>query len=133
MNTDLGVQSLPLLRQYFSGKFTPSASGTATSSFAGSGDTSRTGTLTASISAKVIEVLPNSNMIIESRKEVIVNHEKEILVIRGIIRPEDISTGNTIASAFVADAQIYLVGDGVLDDKQYQGWLVRFLDKIWPF
>jgi flagellar L-ring protein precursor FlgH len=133
MNTDFGVQSLPMLKQYFSGKFTPSASGSATSAFAGSGDTSRQGTLTASISAKVLEVLPNSNMIIESRKEVIVNNEKEIVVIRGIIRPDDISPNNTISSAFVADAQIYLVGDGVLDDKQSQGWLVRFLDKIWPF
>jgi flagellar L-ring protein precursor FlgH len=133
MNTDLGVQTLPLLKQYFSGKFTPSVSGSATSAFAGAGDTSRTGTLTASISAKVLEVLPNSNMVIESRKEVVVNNEKEIVVIRGIIRPDDITTNNTISSAFVADAQIYLVGDGVLDDKQSQGWLVRFLDKVWPF
>ena len=132
-NTDMGIQNLPLLKQYFSGRFVPSASGTSTSAFAGSGDTSRSGTLSATISAKVIEVLPNSNMVIESRKEVVVNHEKEIVVLRGIIRPDDITTGNTISSAYVADAQIYLVGDGVLDDKQYQGWLVRFLDKVWPF
>jgi flagellar L-ring protein FlgH len=132
-NTDMGIQSLPLIKQYFSGKFTPSASGTATSNFGGTGDTSRAGTLTASITAKIVEVLPNSNMVIESRKEVVVNNEKEIVVLRGIIRPDDISTNNTISSAFIADAQIYLVGDGVLDDKQSQGWMVRFLDKVWPF
>jgi flagellar L-ring protein precursor FlgH len=104
-----------------------------TSAFAGKGDTSRQGTLTATITAKVVEVLPNSSMVVESRKEVIVNNEKEIVVLRGIVRPDDISTNNTISSAFVADAQIYLVGDGVLDDKQSQGWLVRALDKVWPF
>jgi flagellar L-ring protein precursor FlgH len=81
----------------------------------------------------VIEVLPNSNLVIESRKEVVVNNDKEIMVLRGVIRPEDISTNNTIYSYQVADAQIYLVGDGVLDDKQSQGWLTRLLDKAWPF
>ena len=77
--------------------------------------------------------MPNSNMVVESRKEVIVNNEKQIVVLRGIVRPDDISTTNTIISAYVADAQIYLVGDGVLADKQSQGWLVRALDSVWPF
>jgi len=54
-------------------------------------------------------------------------------VLRGIIRPDDISQSNTILSQYVADAQIYLVGEGTLGDKQSQGWLVRLLDKIWPF
>jgi flagellar L-ring protein precursor FlgH len=72
-------------------------------------------------------------MVIESRKEVIVNNDKQIIVIRGIVRPDDISTANTVISANVGDAQIYLVGDGVLDDKQSQGWLVRALDSVWPF
>jgi flagellar L-ring protein precursor FlgH len=133
-NTDFGIQNLPLIKKMYPGlKFTPSASGSSTSSFAGKGDTARTGKLTATITAKVVEVLPNSNMVIESRKEVIVNNEKEIVVLRGIVRPDDISTNNTILSQYVGDAQIYLVGDGVLDDKQSQGWLVRILDKVWPF
>ena len=77
--------------------------------------------------------MPNSNMVVESRKEVVVNNEKQIVVLRGIVRPDDISTTNTIISTYVADAQIYLVGDGVLADKQSQGWLVRALDSVWPF
>ncbi|MCL4492051.1 MAG: flagellar basal body L-ring protein FlgH [Nitrospirae bacterium] len=107
--------------------------GSGTSKFKGNGDTTREGKLTATITAKVMEVLPNSNLVIESRKEVIVNNEKEIIVLRGIVRPDDILPNNTILSQNVADAQIYLVGDGVLDDKQSQGWLVRLLDKVWPF
>ena len=107
--------------------------GNGTNAFKGTADTSRQGTLTATIAAKVVEVLPNNNLVIESRKEVVVNNDKEIVVLRGIVRPDDITPNNTVASQNVADAQIYLVGDGVLDDKQSQGWLVRLMDKVWPF
>ncbi len=135
MNTDFNIHKLPIINGLYRGTniFSPSAQGSAESKFKGQGDTARTGKITGTITAKVVEVLPNGNLVIESRKEVIVNNEKEILVLRGIIRPDDISPGNTIPSQYVADAQIYLVGEGTLGDKQSQGWLVRFLDKIWPF
>ncbi len=113
--------------------FAPSVRGSANSKFAGSGDTSRTGRLTATITAKVMEVLPNGNLVIESRKEILANNEKEILVFRGIVNPDNITASNTVQSQYVADAQIYLVGDGVLSDKQSQGWFTRFIDSIWPF
>src|SRR5271157_4277276 len=73
-------------------------SGTGTSTFKGEGDTARTGTFTAVISAKVVEELSNGNLVIESRKETVINNDKEIIALRGIIRPEDISTNNTILS-----------------------------------
>ena len=107
--------------------------GSGTTSFKGEGDTARTGTFTATIAAKVVEVLPNGNLVLESRKETVINNDKEIIVVRGIIRPDDISSTNTISSQLVADAKIYLVGDGELDTKQTQGWLLNVLDKIWPF
>ncbi len=103
------------------------------SAFAGEGDTATATIFTDTISAKVKEVLPNHNLVIESRKETIINNDKQIIVLRGIIRPEDISATNTVNSAQVADAQIYLVGKGVVDDKQSQGWMVRLLDQVWPF
>ncbi|MGO9016491.1 MAG: flagellar basal body L-ring protein FlgH [Dissulfurispiraceae bacterium] len=115
------------------GNFQSGIQANSNSGFAGEGDTASTTTFTDTISAKVVEVLPNGNLVLESRKERIINNDKEIIVIRGIIRPEDISPTNTISSAQVADAKIYLVGDGVLADKQSQGWLVKALDQIWPF
>ncbi|HMK42647.1 MAG TPA: flagellar basal body L-ring protein FlgH [Dissulfurispiraceae bacterium] len=132
---DFGLQKFPLIKdQYSAGKlFAPHAKGSSSSAYKGSGDTARQGTLTATITAKVIEVLPNGNLVLESRKEIILNNEKEIIVLRGIVRPDDISTNNTVLSQYVADAQIYMVGDGVINDKQSPGWLVRFLDSIWPF
>ncbi|MBZ0155166.1 MAG: flagellar basal body L-ring protein FlgH [Alphaproteobacteria bacterium] len=122
------VDNVPVLNDLSKG-----VNGQGKSDFNGSGDTSREGTLSATITAKVVEVLPNNNLVIESRKEVVVNNEKEIIVLRGIVRPHDISANNAVYSQYVADAQIYLVGDGVLDDKQAQGWLVRLMDKVWPF
>ncbi|MEN2986419.1 MAG: flagellar basal body L-ring protein FlgH [Thermodesulfovibrionaceae bacterium] len=135
MNTDFNIHNLPILKGFYkSGNiFTPNVKGSAKSDFKGDGDTERTGKIIGTITAKVVEVLPNGNLVIESRKEIIVNNEKEILVLRGIIRPDDINPNNTVLSQYVADAQIYLVGEGAIGDKQSQGWLVRFLDKIWPF
>lgn len=123
--------SLEIARKYM--HFTPSVKGSAKSNFSGKGDTTREGKLTATITAKVVEVLPNGNLIIESRKEILANNEKEILVFRGIVNPDNISSNNTIQSQYVADAQIYLVGDGVLSDKQSQGWFTRLIDSVWPF
>lgn len=135
MNKDFNIQNLPIINGFYKAGniFSPAVKGSAKSDFKGDGDTARTGRITGTITAKVVEVLPNGNLVIESRKEIFVNNEKEILVLRGIIRPDDISQNNTVLSQYVADAQIYLVGEGTLGDKQSQGWLVRFLDKIWPF
>lgn len=135
MNTDFNIHNLPLIKGFYKAGnvFSPSVKGSAQSDFKGDGDTARTGKITGTITAKVVEVLPNGNLVIESRKEIFVNNEKEILVLRGIIRPDDISQSNTILSQYVADAQIFLVGEGTIGDKQSQGWLVRILDKIWPF
>jgi flagellar L-ring protein precursor FlgH len=101
--------------------------------FKGTGTTNRTGTIVGTITARVVEVMPNGTLSVESRKDITINHEKQVLILRGAVRPEDISITNTVASNKVADAEIYLVGDGVLQEKQKPGWLVRILDRAWPF
>jgi len=113
--------------------FSPSIGSTFTNDFEGTGETTREGSLKGTITARVVEVLPNGNLVIESRKEVTLNYEKQVLVLKGIIRPDDISTNNTIYSTKVADARIFLVGDGVIDSKQVSGWLGSIVDRIWPF
>ncbi|MBE0569712.1 MAG: flagellar basal body L-ring protein FlgH [Deltaproteobacteria bacterium] len=113
--------------------FSPSVSGSMTNDFQGTGTTNRTGSIVGTITARVVEVMPNGTLSVESRKDITINNEKQTLVLRGSVRPEDISVANTIPSTKVADADIYLVGDGVLQDKQRPGWLVRILDGVWPF
>lgn len=105
----------------------------ASSSFDGSGSTSRKETLTATISAKVIDVLPNGNLKIEGRRNVKVNYEDQIVTVKGTIRQRDITAENTISSSYVADAQISYSGEGIITDRQKPGWMMNVLDKLWPF
>lgn len=101
--------------------------------FKGNGATTRAGKLIGTITAKVVEVMPNGNLALESRKEITINNEKQILILRGMVRPDDVGVDNTVLSSRVSDAEVYFVGDGIVQNKQRPGWLVQFLDVIWPF
>jgi flagellar L-ring protein precursor FlgH len=119
----------------FSGGTEPSIyiEGSSKSSLAGKGATSRDGTLKARITARVIEVLDNRNLVIEGRRQLMVNAEDQYIVITGIIRPEDITSNNMISSQYIADARIVYTGNGVINDKMRPGWLTRMIDRTWPF
>lgn len=101
--------------------------------FEGKGETTRSSQLNAYITAQVIQVLPNGNLVIQGSREVRVNNENQYINIRGIVRPEDISANNIVLSTFIAEARIELTGQGVIADKQRAGWFTRILDWIWPF
>lgn len=103
------------------------------STYAGSGSTSRQESLNATISAKVIDVLPNGNLQIEGRRNVKVNNEDQIIVVEGTVRPSDINAANVVNSGFVADARITYSGKGIISDRQSPGWLMNIIDKVWPF
>jgi flagellar L-ring protein FlgH len=103
------------------------------SSFAGTGETTRTGSVTATIAARVVEVLPTGNLAVEGKREIYVNNEKKEILLQGIVRPRDIAADNSIYSTQVADAKILLTGIGVVGEKQRPGWLTRIFDGIWPF
>jgi len=108
-------------------------SGTSNSSLKGAGDTSRSSTLSASISARVLKVLDNGNLLIEGKRQLTVNAEDQYIIISGIVRPEDVTAENTVASQYIADARILYTGDGVINDKMRPGWLTRVADWAWPF
>ena len=110
-----------------------SVSGSMTSDFKGDGTTSRSGDLTAFITCRVTEVLPNGNLRIVGTREILVNHENQVIVLSGVIRPRDINDQNIIASRFIADAKIAYSGSGIIDDRQRPGWLANILDIVWPF
>jgi len=107
--------------------------GTHSNSLKGTGDTSRNTSLTATISARVIRVMDNGNLLIEGRRMVTINAEDQFLVISGIVRQQDVTTDNTVASQYIADARILYTGDGVINDKMRPGWLTRVVDWVWPF
>lgn len=103
------------------------------SKYNGSGSTSRKENLSATITAKVLDVLPNGNLLIEGKRNVRVNNEDQVIVLEGMVRPRDINQDNIVSSSMVADARISYTGNGVISDRQSPGWLMNLLDKIWPF
>ncbi len=101
--------------------------------FDGKGETTRSSYMSAYITARVIHVLPNGNLIIQGSRQVQVNNENQFIYIQGIIRPEDISSSNIILSTYIAEARIELNGQGPISDKQNPGWLAKIVDWVWPF
>lgn len=101
--------------------------------FSGEGETTRAGSLSATITACVVDVLPNGNLVIEGKREIYVNKEKKEITLKGIVRPKDIAADNSILSTQIADAVIVYTGAGVVAEKVRPGWAARILDLIWPF
>ncbi|MDI6731488.1 MAG: flagellar basal body L-ring protein FlgH [Candidatus Margulisbacteria bacterium] len=99
--------------------------------FTGSGQTTRTSSVTARISAWVTDVLPNGNVSIMGKHKVTVNDEIQEITITGIVRPKDISGANTIYSYQVANAELLVKGTGTVAEGEEPGWLTRFFN--WLF
>ncbi|HKP94673.1 MAG TPA: flagellar basal body L-ring protein FlgH [Fibrobacteria bacterium] len=98
--------------------------------YQGKGETSRAGEVKATLSARIVAVYDNGNLLIEGNKEVEVNSEKEILRVSGIVRPEDISPDNTVLSEKIADARIQYTGQGDNHQAARPGLLARFINWI---
>ena len=92
------------------------------------GNIDRTQRVTGQIPARVVKVLDNGNMVLEGRRSVVVNNETQVITLSGVIRPEDVTSTNTVLSSQVADAEIQMEGRGVLAEAQRPGILFRFLD-----
>ena len=110
-----------------------SLGGSLSNKLQGEGKTKRDSNLSAKITARVTNVLGNGNLLLEGRRQLSVNAEDQYIIITGIVRPEDITSENTVSSQFIADARIVYGGRGVVNDKQRPGWATRILDWVWPF
>jgi flagellar L-ring protein precursor FlgH len=107
--------------------------GSSSSSHSGQGTTTRNGTLSATLTCQVQEVLPNGNLRIRGTKEVRVNRETQYLTLEGVVRPRDILLDNTVRSNVIADARVEYTGAGVIASQQGQGWGTAVLNSVWPF
>jgi len=100
----------------------------------GQGATSRTSTITATLSARVTHVLPNGYLVVEGTKDVLVNSEHQLVTVRGVIRPADLTSGNIITSNQIAQMEIKIDGKGVVNDAiRRPFFLWRLLLGILPF
>ncbi|PID77954.1 MAG: flagellin biosynthesis protein FlgH [Deltaproteobacteria bacterium] len=101
--------------------------------FDGSGTSDRNTNLKGSVGARVINVLPNGDLVVSGNKNVKINNETQIMRVSGIVRPQDVGSDNRVSSTYLSNAQVEIYGKGVISDKQKPGWLARILDKIWFF
>jgi len=100
----------------------------------GQGETSRGAVLTANLSARVAHVLPNGYLVIEGTKRVQVSSENQVVTVRGVIRPADLDTTNTILSSRIAQMEVLVNGKGVVNDSIHRpNFLYRLLLGILPF
>jgi flagellar L-ring protein precursor FlgH len=99
----------------------------------GQGKTERQSVFTTFLTTRVIQILPNNNLVIQGQRQMKINNETEVVTLSGIVRPEDLDRGNTVPSTRVAEARMEISGFGVISDKQRQGWLTRIIDHIWPW
>ncbi len=107
--------------------------GTVGNTSKGTGATNRQSSFNTYMTTRVIQILPNNNLVIQGSRQMRINNETEIVTLSGIVRPEDLDNNNTVTSTKVAEARMEVTGLGVIADKQRQGWLTRIIDHIWPW
>jgi flagellar L-ring protein FlgH len=103
-------------------------------SLAGEGTTSRGNSLRTTLAAQVSRVLPNGALLIQGSKQVTINSENQLVSLRGIIRPVDITTGNAVRTERIALLEVKVNGKGVVNDAvRRPNFLYRLLLGILPF
>jgi flagellar L-ring protein precursor FlgH len=100
----------------------------------GSGTTSRTTTLSTTLTARITHVLPNGGLVVEANKDILVNSERQTITVRGVVRPADIDTTNSVSSTRLAQLEVHIDGKGVVGDAIKRPFILyRLLLGILPF
>jgi flagellar L-ring protein precursor FlgH len=110
------------------------ASANSATSLNGSGTTLRQTTLTTTITARVTDVLPNGYLVVEGSKTLAVNSETQVITLRGVVRPADLTNANIVQSGNVAQMELKINGKGVVNDViRRPNILYRILLGLLPF
>ena len=124
------ITALPLVNPNSFGR--ASVGGSSNNKFAGKGSTENTNDFAGTITATVIEVLPNGHLRVAGEKQIGVNHNVDVLRFSGQVDPRMIQPGNSVASAQIANVRIEHRGRGAQADAQGMGWLSRFFLNVLP-
>jgi flagellar L-ring protein FlgH len=103
------------------------------SNFDGGGSIDNSEKIVARVAVQVTDVLPNGDLVVEGRRQTSFSGESQEAVLRGVVRPADITANNTVFSYNVADVNIKFVSKGAISDSQRKGWFTKFWDKLTPF
>jgi flagellar L-ring protein FlgH len=114
------TKGVPILDTTLSGSHT----------FDGAGSATQGNSFTGSLTVTVTNVESNGNLVVEGDKTLKLNQGDEFIHISGVVRPADVSTGNTVTSDKIADAHISYSGKGVIANANRMGWLTRFFNSV---
>lgn len=103
------------------------------SNYSGSGSATKDASFTTTVSARIVKVMANGNYFITGRREIMVDDQKQVMQLSGVIRPYDIDQNNQINSAKISDAKIQYANEGDIDRSTNQGWGSKMVQAVWPF
>ena len=112
---------------------TPQVAWNSAQSFNGGGTVANDETASTTIQARVVEVEPNGVLKVEAARLSKAGEEDTSMVLTGLVRPEDLSSGNSISSSRIADLKILQKGKGTLTENQRKGWLTKLYEFLNPF
>ena len=101
--------------------------------YKGNGVTDRSATFNTTVTARVVKVLGNGNLIFEGFRDIQLNNETQRLYIAGMVEPARLDVNNTISSNQVAELRVGYGGQGVVDETLKPGYISRLISYIWPF
>jgi flagellar L-ring protein FlgH len=104
--------------------------GTFDTKFKGGGSTTRSGSLTANMTVRVVEVLPNGDLVLEGAREIDINGDLQLVVLTGVVRQADVDRNNIVPSTRIGQLQIQYFGRGLMKDNLRPGFLIRALNWI---
>ena len=102
-------------------------------SFKGEGSVANSDDISATFTVRVIDVLPNGNLIIEGMRRTAYTGEIQDIILRGAVRKIDITGQNKVNSNQVADLSLRYINTGEITDGQRKGWFKKFWDSVSPF
>lgn len=108
-------------------------SGGSSSSYKGSGSATKDASFSTTVSARIVKVLENGNYFIAGKREILVDDQKQVIQISGVIRPFDIDQYNKIDSNQMSEAKILYKTEGDVDRAAKQGWGTKIIQAAWPF
>jgi flagellar L-ring protein precursor FlgH len=101
---------------------------------AGEGTTSRSTTLHTTLTARVVHVLPNGGLVVEASKDIQINSERQVVTVRGVVRPADIDATNSVQSNRLGQLEVRVNGKGVVGDAIKRPFILyRILLGLLPF
>jgi flagellar L-ring protein precursor FlgH len=107
---------------------------TSSSGLNAQGTSATNSSLSTTFGGQVIEVLPNGMLVVEAARQVEFSQQTQTIILRGLVRPEDISQQNQVLSTAISSLELEVRGKGIINDYTHrQNALVRLLQKVLIF